>query len=334
MEAIRKYRVKWAKNENIDVRVLLDWEHEVTRCIKNRVKRCKRKHVRIRTQVFKYLEYVKGFQEHYVLVPADKVASNIIVVCKKYYLDMVLSELTLSGSNTYIDSNLDCSTLLSKHTDDMKRWNISIPSVMQGLPSFYWLPKMHKDPYGARFIAASSKCTTKPLSELLTSCLSLVMIHFKEYCEGIYRNTGIHCFWIINNSQQVISTLKDINTFAKAKHFDSYDFSTLYTSIPHDSLKNNMSLLIDKAFKACGAVYLSVNKSGKCYWAQAPNACMNFNRLELVAMIEYIWLIITLFRWVIRSSDSVLVHQWARIVHPFLPICISFTLSTDICVDC
>ena len=193
-----------------------------------------------------------------------------------------------SNSQCPFDSNLDCSTLISKHIDDMKRWNISIPSVMQGLPSFYWLPKMHKDPYGARFIAASSKCTTKPLSKLLTSCLSLVMIDFKEYCEGIYRNTGIHCFWIVNNSQQVISTLKDINTSAKAKHYDSYDFSTLYTSIPHDSLKNNMSLLIDEAFKVRGAVYLSVNKRGKCYWAQAPNACMNIDRLELVAMIEYL----------------------------------------------
>ena len=264
LEAIRKYRVKWAKSENIDVRVLSDWEHEVTRCIKNRIKRCKRKHVRIRRkQVLKTsenLEYVKGFQEQYVLVPADKAASNIIVVCKKHYLDMILSELTLNGSNTYIDSNLDCNTLISRHIHDMKRWNISIPSVMQGLPSFYWLPKMHKDPYGARFIAASSKCTTKPLSKLLTSCLSLVMMHFKEYCEGIYRNTGIHCFWIINNSQQVISTLKDINASAKAKHFDSYDFSTLYTSIPHDSLKNNMRLLIDEAFKVRGAIYLSVNK--------------------------------------------------------------------------
>ena len=153
-------------------------------------------------------------------------------------------------------------------------------NVVLRLPSFYWLLKMHKDPYGASFIAASSKCTTKPLSELLTSCLSLVMIHFKEYYEGIYRNTGIHCFWIVNNSQQVISTLEDLNTSAKAKHFDSYDFSTLYTSIPHDSLKNNMSLLIDEAFKVRGAVYLSVNKRGKCYWAQAPNACIDWNLLQ------------------------------------------------------
>ena len=156
------------------------------------------------------------------MVPADKAASNTL--CNPFtqgttapcdYLDMVLSELTLMAPTcSYINGNLYCSTLISRHRDDMKRWNISIPLVMQVSLSFYWLPRMHKDPYGARFIAASSKCTTNPLSELLTSCLSLVMIHFKEYCEGIYRNTEIHCFWIINISQQVI---KDINTSTKAK---------------------------------------------------------------------------------------------------------------------
>ena len=34
----------------------------------------------------------------------------------------------------------------------------------------------------------------------------------------------------------VINTLQGINASVKAKHFDSYDFSTLYTSIPHVSL--------------------------------------------------------------------------------------------------
>ena len=117
LEAIRKYRVKWAKNENIDVRVLSDWKQVL--------------------KTSEHLEYVKGFQEQYVLVPADKAASNIIVICKKHYLDMILSELTLNGSNTYIDSNLDCNTLISRHIHDIKHWNISIPLIMQGLPSFY-----------------------------------------------------------------------------------------------------------------------------------------------------------------------------------------------------
>ena len=38
----------------------------------------------------------------------------------------------------------------------------------------YWLPKLHKNPYKARFIANFSSCTTTELSKLLTSCLTAV----------------------------------------------------------------------------------------------------------------------------------------------------------------
>ena len=97
------------------------------------------------------------------------------------------------------------------------------------------MPKLHKQPYGSRFIAASYKCTTKFLSKILITCLNTIMTHYRQYCNGIYARTGVNCFWVIENSQQVLGTLSRINYFSLAKHNDSYDFSTLYTSIPHDS---------------------------------------------------------------------------------------------------
>ena len=42
------------------------------------------------------------------------------------------------------------------------------------VPTLYWLPKRHKTPYKARFIANSSSCTTTELSKSLTSCLTAV----------------------------------------------------------------------------------------------------------------------------------------------------------------
>ena len=54
---------------------------------------------------------------------------------------------------------------------------------------FYWLPKIHKKPYGARFIAASKTPTTKPLSKLLTSGLKLITNHFRQYCNVIFCST-------------------------------------------------------------------------------------------------------------------------------------------------
>ena len=40
-------------------------------------------------------ECLKEFQEKYVFVPADKAANNIIVVCKRHYLEVICKELGL-----------------------------------------------------------------------------------------------------------------------------------------------------------------------------------------------------------------------------------------------
>ena len=42
------------------------------------------------------------------------------------------------------------------------------------VPPLYWLPKLHKNTYKARFIPNSSSCTTTELSKLLTLCLTAV----------------------------------------------------------------------------------------------------------------------------------------------------------------
>ena len=40
----------------------------------------------------------------------------------------------------------------------------------------------------------------------------------------IYNRTGVNCFWIVNNSQQVLNRIRKTNYFSPAKHFDSFDF--------------------------------------------------------------------------------------------------------------
>lgn len=182
-----------------------------------------------------------------MLVPADKASNNILIVCKKYYLDVVLKELDTNNTNTpqtYISCSTPIENLIAEHKKFMDSQNIRIPGDMQQLPSFYWLPKMHKNPIGSRFIAASSACTTKPLSHFLTSSLNLITNHFKEYCDGIMRNTGVSCFWIINNAHEVLKRVRKLNKNRIARHFDSYGFSTLYTNIPHNLLLHGIRQLI------------------------------------------------------------------------------------------
>ena len=124
------------------------------------------------------------FQRQFVLVPADKAANNVIVVCKKYYLDIVLNEL--STTDTYVQDDRGSQCVILDHLQYMTKVNINVEPDHEDLPSFYWLPKLHKNPYGKRFIAASNRCTTKSLSKLLTTCLAKITCHFREYCNGIY----------------------------------------------------------------------------------------------------------------------------------------------------
>ena len=91
--------------------------------------------------------------------------------------------------------------------------SIKVEPNMEDMPSFYLLPKLHKNHYEKRFIAASRKFTTNALSKLLTTCFTTITTRFEEYCHGIYNNTGVNCFWIINNSQQVLDKLHTINHF-------------------------------------------------------------------------------------------------------------------------
>ena len=106
---------------------------------------------------------------------------------------------------------------------------------------------MHKTPYKHRFIAGSSKCSTKPLSILLTKLLTHIKQGLQKYCETSYSRSGINQMWIIKNSKELLEHLKS-PTFNHVTSIKSFDFSTLYTTIPHQKLKDRLTSIIRNAF--------------------------------------------------------------------------------------
>ncbi len=126
------------------------------------------------------------------------------------------------------------------------------------VPTMYWLPKMHKTPYKARFIANSSSCTTTKLSVLLTSCLTAIKEHVIRYCEKVFETTGKNLFWSIKNSSDVLKKLKS-NNF-QAFCLSTYDFSTLYTSLPHNLIRDKLTSLIEKTFARENKTFIACNE--------------------------------------------------------------------------
>ena len=98
------------------------------------------------------------------------------------------------------------------------------------------------------FRAYSSSCTTAELSKLLTSCLTAIKSHVIRYCETVYETSNKNWFWSINNSGAVLSKLKCTGGFRVAS-LSTYDFSTLYTTLPHNLIKEKLLDLIEQTFK-------------------------------------------------------------------------------------
>ena len=101
-----------------------------------------------------------------------------------------------------------------------------------------------------RFIAGSSKCTTKQLSSLLIKIFTVIKTGLEKYCSCSIKtsHTGVNNMWMPKNSTNSLSSLGQLGV-RKATSIQTFDFSTLYTSVPHDLLKSRMNNIINNAFK-------------------------------------------------------------------------------------
>ena len=106
----------------------------------------------------------------YFLAPVDKAANNVIIIWKRYYVEALKSELY--SMSTYVLADLTKDKLLLQHIDSLTKSNMKMDKIY--LPTFYWLLKLHNNPYKSRFISNSSHCSATILSKHITSDLTAV----------------------------------------------------------------------------------------------------------------------------------------------------------------
>ena len=175
---------------------------------------------------------------------------------KKYYVEVLKSELNTTSA--YVPADLTKDKLLQRHIDSLTKSNIKIDKI--DLPTFNWLPKLHKNPYKSRFISNSSHCSTTILSKHITSSLTAVKDHAIKYNEAAFSNSNVNYFWSIKNSSEVIEKLR-LRNF-QGSQVSSFDFSTLYTSLPHDLIKEKVLSLVKWCFNRESKTYLCTSDNG------------------------------------------------------------------------
>ena len=101
----------------------------------------------------------------------------------------------LVGNPTYTPTTLTKEEILGNHRSVLYSFGILTKDEELHRPSLYWIPKLHKCPFKQRYVVGSAKCSTKPLSKLLSCILSAVKTVFQSYCDTSYSKGGVNLMW-------------------------------------------------------------------------------------------------------------------------------------------
>jgi len=221
---------------------------------------------------------LKDLHSQYVIAPIDKAASNVAFTCKRFYAQTLVNELGFSsngGDNTYKQINQTPDLIIDKHKKELKRsFKIAVCDDMSVLPSMHWTPKMHKNPSKSRFIVAAAQCTTKELAKDITAILKMFYRQIENYNKKMHFFSYVKNFWVVSNKDPVIEALNKLSNRNNAKSVATFDFSTLYTKIPHDKLKSVLNEITDFCFKGCMTSKIWIKK-GVARWCHTPHSTAN-----------------------------------------------------------
>ena len=139
------------------------------------------------------------------------------------------------------------------------------------------------NPFKSHFIWNFSHCSTTIFSKHITSALTAVKDHVIKYNETAFSNSNVNYLWSIKNSSEVIEKLR-LSNF-QGSQVSSFDFSTLYTSLPHDLIKAKVLYLVNWCFNREWKTYLCTSdKAGFL-------ATRSMTSINVVLVLSYVKLL-------------------------------------------
>ena len=122
LDSIDLYAKNWPKREQVDLRYLSEWKDHLKELVTGRISNLKGHFKSPKCKVLDQPDVkdtLHKLQTNYVLVPADKAANNVKIVCKKYYIDTLVKELGINNVNisnpTYIPIDDSFETIMKSH---------------------------------------------------------------------------------------------------------------------------------------------------------------------------------------------------------------------------
>ena len=292
-DLIDKYAEKWinkekkgAFNTSISRGSLSSWKKSVMDQVDQKIEIGKQRFkktwsMKIEGKVKRELDDLK---DKYVITVTDKAQNNILFTCKLFYIAKVRDELSSPGQRTYQLDNISIEDIHRRISSFSASKNIRVTDNMKEIPLIYWVPKMHKNPIGSRFIAGSKICSIKPLSQYFSKALKLILHHMRLYSATVLERANINYYWIVENSLEFMDKIKD----KRMEHMQTYDFSTLYPALPQAEIKKQFSKIFNKVFKREGKQFINVNFHNAYFSSKQNTRGCSFRLTDMIEILEFI----------------------------------------------
>ena len=166
---------------------------------------------------------------------------------------------------------------------------------------------------------------------MITFCLKLIQETHTNYCKTITKSSGFNRMGIVDNYVKVINRINDINRKRRIRNIRTYDFSTLYTSIPHTELKKQIKWVIDQAFNNESRKFIHIGK-GSARWSKSRGKTKNcWDKVELFNHVK--WLIDNIY---VVCGDSLFkqkigIPMGTDCALPFYQICFFLLMNINGC---
>jgi len=192
------------------------------------------------------------------------------------------------------------------------------------IPTFGVSLKMHKN-NALRFMAKSHETSLTQLSQWMSRCFKMMMPVSEEIWRNLFLTVGIvtNGSWVINNSKQVRQRMHRMQGAKRTPGTDgqqTYDFSTMYTSLKLDAIQHQMEEYVNLVFEyqrqATGGKndkgkekIMVIKYRGKSHWA--TKADQNDTNSIKVVTAERLkkWISYLLKRLFVKVGDKVQLQE-------------------------
>ena len=285
-DAVNIYADKMSQRYSIPIQTFSEWKIKILEHVQQQLEGRKNYNFNSVLSDNDVISELNKLHQTFVFVSTDKAANNVTIMCKKLYVSLIQNELK-SSTFEHVDKTVD--SIFTEHSEFMNKYGIKMEDNNKKLPFLYITPKQHKSPIGFRFITSGNACTLQQLSVYLGICLKSMLHSAQNKSKYDHKFHNRNDFFIIDSNQPILDFIGRDRYAKGKKSIATFDFSTLYTSIPHAQLKDNLLKFVNRIFEFKDKLYIIPNLyTKKAYFSNNKGKSVGFNKEDLLNCLYYL----------------------------------------------